>query len=100
MKTRYLDRVIAAGHEARSVALATDLASGAQLLLDGDRFDGELALADDRALDAAARHRADKRAAIGNGKLGAGRPRRGPPGLDHRRQCDALAGFAPTRRLL
>ena len=29
MKTRYLDRVIAAGREARSVALATDLASGA-----------------------------------------------------------------------
>jgi len=46
MKTRYLDRVIAAGREARSVALATDLASGAQLLLDGDRFDGELALDD------------------------------------------------------
>ncbi len=46
MKTRYLDAVIAAGHEARSVALATDLTSGAQLLLDGDRFDGELALDD------------------------------------------------------
>jgi xanthine dehydrogenase accessory factor len=44
MRARYLDRVIAAGHEARSVALATELKSGAQLLLDDDRFDGELAL--------------------------------------------------------
>ena len=42
MKAQYLDRVIAAGREARSVALATDLGSGAQLLLDNDRFDGEL----------------------------------------------------------
>src|SRR5713226_9611596 len=46
MRTRYLDAVIAAGHEARSVARATELTSGAQLLLDGDRFDGELALDD------------------------------------------------------
>ncbi len=46
MRTRYLDAVIAAGHEARSVALATELTSGAQLLLDGNRFDGELALDD------------------------------------------------------
>ena len=44
MRAKYLDAVIAAGREARSVALATDLKSGAQLLLDGDRFDGELAL--------------------------------------------------------
>ena len=46
MKGRYLDAVIAAGHQSRSVALATDLASGRQLLLDHDRFDGELALED------------------------------------------------------
>jgi len=46
MRAKYLDAVIAAGHEARSVALATDLKSGAQLLLDGERFDGELALDD------------------------------------------------------
>ena len=44
MRAKYLDAVIAAGREARSVALATDLKSGAQLLLDSDRFDGELAL--------------------------------------------------------
>jgi xanthine dehydrogenase accessory factor len=44
MKAKYLDAVVAAGREARSVARATHLASGAQLLLDGDRFDGELAL--------------------------------------------------------
>jgi len=46
MRAKYLDAVIAAEREARSVALATDIASGAQLLLDGDRFDGELALDD------------------------------------------------------
>ena len=44
MKTAYLDAVIAAGQQSRSVALATELNSGAQLLLDGDRFAGELAL--------------------------------------------------------
>jgi len=32
MKTKYLDAVIAAGHASRSVALATDIGSGAQLL--------------------------------------------------------------------
>jgi xanthine dehydrogenase accessory factor len=44
MRTKYLDAVIAAGRASRSVALATDLRSGAQLLLDDERFDGELAL--------------------------------------------------------
>ena len=44
MKAKYLDAVIAAGRDSRSVALATELRSGAQLLLDGERFDGELAL--------------------------------------------------------
>jgi xanthine dehydrogenase accessory factor len=44
MRAKYLDAVIAAGREARSVALATELSSGAQLLLDGERFDGDLAL--------------------------------------------------------
>jgi hypothetical protein len=34
MKTRFLDAVIAAGRDSRSVALATELTSGAQLLLD------------------------------------------------------------------
>ncbi len=60
MKTRYLDAVIAAGQESRSVALATELNSGAQLLFDGVRFDGELAL--DEAQRAAMREalRADR----------------------------------------
>jgi xanthine dehydrogenase accessory factor len=44
MKAKYLDAVIAAGRASRSVALATELRSGAQLLLDSDRFEGELAL--------------------------------------------------------
>ena len=46
MRTKYLDAVIAAGHASRSVALATDIGSGAQLLLDRDRFEGDLALDD------------------------------------------------------
>src|ERR1700719_1009278 len=44
MKSRYLDAVIAANAEGRSVALATELKSGAQLYLDGDEFAGDLAL--------------------------------------------------------
>src|SRR4051794_12080973 len=44
MKGRFLDAVIAAGREARSLALATDIKSGAQLLLDGIRTEGDLAL--------------------------------------------------------
>ena len=71
MKSRYLDCVIGAGREARSVALATDLASGAQLLLDGDRFDGELAL--DEAQRAAMRDalRADRNVTLeaGSGRV-------------------------------
>jgi xanthine dehydrogenase accessory factor len=51
MKGRFLDAVIAAGREARSVVLATDLRTGAQLLLEGERAEGELAL-DEAALGA------------------------------------------------
>ena len=51
MKGRFLDAVIAAGREARSVALATDITSGTQLLLDGGRAEGDLAL-DEAALGA------------------------------------------------
>jgi xanthine dehydrogenase accessory factor len=51
MKGRFLDAVIAAGRDHRSVALATELKSGRQLLLDGDRSDGELPL-DDAAIAA------------------------------------------------
>jgi len=46
MKGRYLDAVIAAGTERRSIALATELKSGRQLLLDRDGFEGELELED------------------------------------------------------
>ena len=44
MKGRYLDAILAANSERRSVALATELKTGRQLLLDRDRFDGDLEL--------------------------------------------------------
>ena len=44
MKGRFLEALIAAQGESRSVALATELASGRQLLLDADRTEGDLAL--------------------------------------------------------
>ena len=46
MKGRFLDAVLAAARDHRSVALATELKSGHQLLLDGERAEGELALDD------------------------------------------------------
>jgi xanthine dehydrogenase accessory factor len=52
MKRHDIDAVIAASQTGRSVALATALNSGAQLLIDGDGSEGELAL-DGAALDAA-----------------------------------------------
>jgi xanthine dehydrogenase accessory factor len=60
MKGRFLDAVIAAGAESRSVALATELKSGAQLYLDGDKVEGDLEL--DEASIAAMREalRADR----------------------------------------
>ncbi|HEY3911103.1 MAG TPA: XdhC family protein [Stellaceae bacterium] len=51
MRGRILDRVVAAGREHRSVALATDIATGHQLLLDGGDAEGDLAL-DEAALGA------------------------------------------------
>jgi xanthine dehydrogenase accessory factor len=51
MKGRILDRVVEAGREHRSVALATDLATGRQLLLDGKDVEGDLTF-DDAALGA------------------------------------------------
>ena len=51
MKGRILDRVVEAGREHRSVALATDLATGRQLLLDGKDAEGDLTL-DEAALGA------------------------------------------------
>jgi xanthine dehydrogenase accessory factor len=44
MKGRILDAVIAAGRESRSVALATDLATGRQALVDGASTEGDLTL--------------------------------------------------------
>jgi xanthine dehydrogenase accessory factor len=46
MKGKYLDAVLTAGQEARSAVLATEIASGAQLYLDDNGFDGELQLDD------------------------------------------------------
>jgi xanthine dehydrogenase accessory factor len=50
MKGRILDRVVAAEREHRSVALATDLTTGRQLLFEGEQVDGDLTL-DDAVLD-------------------------------------------------
>jgi xanthine dehydrogenase accessory factor len=60
MKGKFLDAVIAAGAQARSVALATALKSGAQLFIDGDQAEGDLQL--DEASVAAMREalRADR----------------------------------------
>jgi xanthine dehydrogenase accessory factor len=44
MKSRTIDAVIAANAEGRSVALATELNSGAQLLLSGGQTEGDLEL--------------------------------------------------------
>ena len=64
MKGRFLDAVIAAGREARSVALATDIKSGAQLLLEakagGERTEGDLSLDEAGIGDVRAALRADR----------------------------------------
>jgi xanthine dehydrogenase accessory factor len=44
MKSRYIDAVMAANAEGRSVALATDLKTGAQLFLDNGQTEGNLDL--------------------------------------------------------
>ena len=64
MKGQILDRVVAAGRDHRTVALATDIVTGRQLLLDGDAADGDLAL--DEAALAAMREalRADRNRSI------------------------------------
>jgi xanthine dehydrogenase accessory factor len=51
MKGGILDRLVRAGRGHRSVALATELATGRQWLLDGDRGEGDLVL-DEAALGA------------------------------------------------
>jgi xanthine dehydrogenase accessory factor len=64
MKSRYIDAVIAANAAGRSVALATELKSGAQLFLDEAQTEGDLQL--DEAFLSAAREalRADKNIAL------------------------------------
>ena len=44
MKSQYLDAVLSANAESRTIALATELKTGAQLLLDGERAEGNLEL--------------------------------------------------------
>jgi xanthine dehydrogenase accessory factor len=44
MKARVLDHVVAAARDHRSVALATDLTAGRQLVFDGGQVEGDLAL--------------------------------------------------------
>ncbi|MBV9859583.1 MAG: XdhC family protein [Alphaproteobacteria bacterium] len=44
MRGAFLDAVLAAGQESRSVALATELASGRELLFDGEQTRGDLEL--------------------------------------------------------
>lgn len=51
MKRTFLDRALAASREGRAAALATDLKTGKQAFVEGDRAEGELAL-DDAALAA------------------------------------------------
>lgn len=46
MKSKYLDSILAANSERRSVAVATELKSGRQVLLDRERFEGDLELGD------------------------------------------------------
>jgi xanthine dehydrogenase accessory factor len=50
VRARILDHVVAAARDHRSVALATELTTGRQLLLDGEQVEGDLAL-DRPALD-------------------------------------------------
>src|SRR6266446_3376995 len=53
-------------------------------------------LGDDRALDAAAGHRAQKRAVIVDHEARTRGPRRRAPGLDHGRQRHAMTGLLPV----
>jgi xanthine dehydrogenase accessory factor len=64
MKGRFLDAILAAGEESRSVALATDRASGRQLLFDRGRSEGELALDADALASVRAALQADRNGVI------------------------------------
>ena len=64
MRGGFLDRILAAGRQSRSVALATDIASGRQLLLDGETAEGELALDAEALAKLRAALRADRNQTI------------------------------------
>jgi xanthine dehydrogenase accessory factor len=64
MKGRFLDAIVAAGRESRSVALATDLESGRQMLFDRERSEGELELDADALSHVRAALQADRNRAI------------------------------------
>jgi xanthine dehydrogenase accessory factor len=70
MKARILDRVLAAGREGRSVALATRLADGRQLLVEGGETLGDLALEDGALRGVRDALRADRNGTL---ETGAGR---------------------------
>ena len=64
MKGRFLDAIVAAGRESRSVALATDLESGRQMLFDRERSEGELELDADALSHVRTALQADRNRAI------------------------------------
>lgn len=64
MKGRFLDAILLAGRESRSVALATDLASGRQKLLDHGESEGELELDPEALAAVRAALRADRNTTI------------------------------------
>jgi xanthine dehydrogenase accessory factor len=64
MKGRFLDAIVAAGEESRSVALATDLESGRQMLFDRERSEGDLELDADALSAVRAALQADRNRAI------------------------------------
>jgi xanthine dehydrogenase accessory factor len=70
MKGRILDQVVEAGRAHRSAALATDLATGRQLLVDGNHAEGDLVIDHSTLGMVRAALRADRNRTI---EIGAGR---------------------------
>lgn len=64
MREKFLDAILLAGKESRSLALATDLASGRQLLFDREHSEGELELAADARAAVRAALEADRNGVI------------------------------------
>ena len=64
MKGRFLERILAAEREGRSAALATEIASGRQLLFDREKAEGDLALDDEALAKLRAALRADRNQTI------------------------------------